>query len=152
MEDSQPGSPGSPPGFDAGGVGKVIGQTGLQAEFLSRGRSNLTYRAWNDAGEWVVRRPPLGHVLETAHDMAREFRILSALQDTPVPVPRVVAMCDDTSVIGAPFYVMEMVHGVVTGNDPPAGYADSAEDRRRMADGFIATLAAIHEVDWQGVG
>src|SRR3954451_15914861 len=143
---------GVPAGVDPDGVGRIIGQTGLRAEFLSRGRSNLTYRAWNDSGEWVVRRPPLGHVLEPAHDMAREFRILSALKDTPVPVPRTVAMCDDVSVLGAPFYVMEMVHGYVVGNDPPAGYADTADERRRMAYGVVDTLAAIHAVDWQAVG
>src|SRR5947207_836355 len=62
----------TPPGIDPEAVGRIINQTGLHAEMLSRGRSNLTYRVWNDHGEWVVRRPPLGHVLETAHDMGRE--------------------------------------------------------------------------------
>src|SRR5437867_51247 len=103
----------TPPGIDPEAVGRLIGQDGLHAEMLSRGRSNLTYRVWNDAGEWVVRRPPLGHVLETAHDMAREYRVISALQDTPVPVPVTIAMVDDQEVMGTQFYVMEMVHGLV---------------------------------------
>ena len=140
------------PGIDPATVGRLIGQTGLRVEMLSRGKSNLTYRVWNDAGEWVVRRPPLGHVLETAHDMAREYRILTALRDTPVPAPVPLVLCDDPDVTGAPFYVMELVHGLVTGAAPPAGYADSDEDRRRMSEGFIATLAAIHAVDWRAAG
>ena len=141
-----------PPGIDPEAVGRLIGQSGLQAEMLSRGRSNLTYRVWNDAGEWVVRRPPLGHVLETARDMAREYRVLSALRDTPVPAPVTVALCDDASVMGSQFYVMHMVHGIVVGGTPPPGYADTAEARRRMADGFIDTLATLHAVDYHAVG
>jgi aminoglycoside phosphotransferase (APT) family kinase protein len=119
---------------------------------LSRGRSNLTYRVWNDNGEWVVRRPPLGHVLETAHDMGREFRILSALKDTPVPVPVTFALESDPAPMGAPFYVMGMVHGLVVGTEPPPGYADGPEGRRRLAEGFIATLAGLHSVDWRAQG
>jgi aminoglycoside phosphotransferase (APT) family kinase protein len=141
-----------PPGIDPEAVGRLIGQTDLQAEMLSRGRSNLTYRVWNDHGEWVVRRPPLGHVLATAHDMAREYRVLTALRDTPVAVPVTVALCDDESTMGAPFYVMTMVHGLVVGNDPPQGYADGEDGRRRLMEGFVETLAALHAVDWQAVG
>jgi aminoglycoside phosphotransferase (APT) family kinase protein len=141
-----------PPGIDTEVVGRLIGQSDLQAEMLSRGRSNLTYRVWNDSGEWVVRRPPLGHVLETAHDMAREFRILSALKDTPVPAPVTVALQADPDAMGAPFYVMEMVHGLVIGSEPPAGYADGPAERRRLAEGFIATLAGLHAVDWRAQG
>lgn len=141
-----------PPGIDLAVVGGVLGEEGLHAELLSRGRSNLTYRVWNDNGEWVVRRPPLGHVLATAHDMAREYRVIAALQDTAVPVPRTVAEGPADSAMGAPFYVMHMVHGIVVGGLPPAGYADGADGRRQMMRGFIETLAALHAVDWQAVG
>src|SRR5579859_3355741 len=85
----------------------------LSAELIGGGRSNLTYYIRSKHGEWVLRRPPLGHVLPTAHDMAREYRVISALHGTAVPVPRPIALCPDTDVIGAPFYLMEWVDGVV---------------------------------------
>src|SRR5262245_703442 len=89
---------------------------------IAGGRSNLTYRldfaadgpeGPGSAGRIVLRRPPLGHVLPTAHDMSREYRVLSALAGTDVPVPVPVAFCGDESVIGAPFYVMQYVDGLV---------------------------------------
>src|SRR5690349_175021 len=79
----------------------------LRAERVEGGRSNLTYRVTDGIGAWVVRRPPLGHVLATAHDMGREHRVISALAGTPVPVPGTVLLCQDPEVIGAPFYVMD---------------------------------------------
>src|SRR5215217_6159064 len=83
-------------------------------ELIAGGRSNLTFRATDATGrQLVVRRPPLGHVLATAHDMAREFRVISALAPTDVPVPAALLHCADTDVIGAPFYLMERVHGEV---------------------------------------
>src|SRR5262249_4276350 len=96
----------------------------LTVELIAGGRSNLTYRLeFRDPGQGVgdgtpvrrlvLRRPPLGHVLPTAHDMSREYRVLSALHGTAVPVPRPLALCPDTEVIGAPFYLMEWVDGVV---------------------------------------
>jgi aminoglycoside phosphotransferase (APT) family kinase protein len=83
----------------------------LTAELIVGGKSNLTYIVSDGARDVVVRRPPLGHVLATAHDMTREHRVMAALADTPVPVPRMYAACTDTDVIGAPFYVMERVVG-----------------------------------------
>ncbi|NBQ13335.1 MAG: hypothetical protein EBU31_01670 [Proteobacteria bacterium] len=86
--------------------------TPLSFELITGGLSNLTYRIEDAAGgRWVLRRPPLGHVLATAHDMGREHRIISALQSTAVPVPPLVGFCDDTAINGAPFYVMELVPG-----------------------------------------
>src|SRR5271155_2981676 len=86
-------------------------------ELIAGGRSNLTYRlsVSGPAGDrlLVLRRPPLGHVLPTAHDMSREFRVLSALSGTAVPVARPIASCTDAEVIGAPFYLMEYVPGVI---------------------------------------
>src|SRR4029077_4978310 len=80
-----------------------------RAEVVPGGRSNLTYVVDDGAQRIAVRRPPLAHVLPTAHDMAREYRVLSALQDSAIPVPRLIALCTDATVLGAPFYVMEYV-------------------------------------------
>jgi aminoglycoside phosphotransferase (APT) family kinase protein len=78
----------------------------LTAELIAGGRSNLTYRINDGEHQWVLRRPPLGHVLPTAHDMSREYRVLSGLAETDVPVPRTLAFCDDNDVNGAPVYVI----------------------------------------------
>jgi len=86
---------------------------GLRADLIHGGKSNLTYRLTDGYHDWVLRRPPLGHILATAHDMAREYRVMSALAPTPVPVPAMVTLCEDPSVIGAPFYVMEYVEGSI---------------------------------------
>src|SRR5882672_7181293 len=76
----------------------------LTAELIAGGRSNLTYAISDGQHTWVLRRPPLGHVLPTAHDMAREYRVMTALAATKVPVPRTLAMCEDLAVNDAPFY------------------------------------------------
>jgi aminoglycoside phosphotransferase (APT) family kinase protein len=130
-------------------------------QLIAGGRSNLTYRLTVSASDGtrpgegtrllVLRRPPLGHVLPTAHDMSREFRVLSALASTNVPVAPLVAACTDNEVIGAPFYVMEYVPGVVlrTRNDTKdLTEAQAAELSRRLAE----MLAAIHGVDVNHVG
>src|SRR5947209_14835333 len=88
---------------------------------IAGGKSNLTYRVACDAGEVVLRRPPLGNVLPTAHDMVREYRVQSALGPTEVPVPRMLALAGADSVLGAPFYVMERVLVHVCRNQPPRG-------------------------------
>ena len=85
----------------------------LRAEIVGHGRSNLTYRVQDDGRSWVLRRPPLSHVQATAHDMTREYRILSALENTDFPAPKPYALCIDESVIGAQFYVMEYVDGFI---------------------------------------
>src|SRR5689334_17339727 len=84
----------------------------LTGRLIAGGKSNLTYEVSDGSRSWIVRRPPLGHVLATAHDMAREHRVMTALRETAVPVPRTYALCEDTDVVGAPFYVMEKVDGV----------------------------------------
>lgn len=118
----------------------------LKVSLLSGGRSNLTYRLTWGPHDWVLRRPPLGHVLETAHDMGREARVLTALAPTAVPVPEVVAVCADDSVLGAPFYVMETVDGWVPRSDEDLARLER-EAARSLADGFIDTLADLHNVD-----
>jgi aminoglycoside phosphotransferase (APT) family kinase protein len=147
-----------PEGIDLAGVSRfmeerVPGARGpFTVELISGGRSNLTYAVTGPTGSWVLRRPPLGHVLPTAHDMAREYRVLAALADTDVPVPRPFALCEDVSVTGAPFYVMERRSGVVLHEALPPGYAPTPADRRRISEALIDTMAALHAVDWRAVG
>jgi aminoglycoside phosphotransferase (APT) family kinase protein len=101
---------------------------------------------------WVLRRPPLGHVLPTAHDMAREYRVLAALADTDVPVPRPFALCEDTAVNDAPFYVMEYRPGIVPAPALPSGFADTEQARRRMGLAMIETLVRLHALDYRALG
>ncbi len=128
------------------------GAAELDFELVGAGRSNLSYRVSAGGRRFALRRPPLGHVLPTAHDMAREFRVLSALTRTRVPVPRPLALCEDPAVTGAPFYVMEWCPGVVLDRELPPGYAARADERRRMGDALIETLALLHAVDYRAVG
>jgi aminoglycoside phosphotransferase (APT) family kinase protein len=129
----------------------------LAAEVVAGGKSNLTYivRAGKPGragdAEFVVRRPPLGHVLATAHDMAREFRVMSALGPTDVPVPRTHLMCADADVIGAPFYVMEKVAGTVY-RSPADTRVLTPERAHAISYHLIDVLAGLHEVDPGAVG
>jgi len=119
---------------------------------ISGGKSNLTFVVSSGAGDVVLRRPPLSTVLPTAHDMRREHRVMTALGDTPVPVPRTLALCTDESVVGANFYVMERVAGHIIRESLPAGYADEPAQRRAIGEGLIDVLAALHDVDPAAVG
>jgi aminoglycoside phosphotransferase (APT) family kinase protein len=119
---------------------------------ISGGKSNLTYRVASDAGEVILRRPPLGHILETAHDMGREYRVMSALADTAVPVPRTFHLGDPDSALGSSFYVMERVVGCICRNELPRGYAETLEERRAIGEALVDTLAALHTVDPTTVG
>ena len=124
----------------------------LSFELIAGGRSNLTYRVTDAAGgSWVLRRPPTGHVLATAHDMVREHRIISALADTDVPVAPAIGLCDDESVNGAPFYVMGYVDGLVL-RDAGAASQVTPEVRRRAGLSVAENLARIHAVDPDAVG
>ncbi len=123
----------------------------LRAELISGGRSNLTYVIADGEHEWVLRRPPLGHVLPTAHDMGREFRVISALAQTNVPVPRALGFCEDESVTGAPFYVMEKVDGVVL-RDLDAVASLNLGEAARCSRQLLEVLARIHSVDYEAVG
>jgi aminoglycoside phosphotransferase (APT) family kinase protein len=118
---------------------------------IAGGRSNLTYRLDLDGGQIVLRRPPLGHVLPTAHDMSREYRVLSALQGTRVPVPRPLASCQDSEVIGAPFYLMQYVDGLVL-RTPADGAILTAEVAGELSDLLAQTMATIHGVQIAEVG
>ena len=124
----------------------------LAFELIAGGRSNLTFRVTDQADEaWVLRRPPLGHVLATAHDMGREHRIISALAATDVPVAPVVGLCTDEAVNDAPFYVMAFVDGTVV-RDTSVGEAMGVEQRAAVGRSLAATLAKIHAVDPDAVG
>ncbi|MFJ2059164.1 phosphotransferase family protein [Streptomyces sp. NPDC087908] len=123
----------------------------LEGRLIEGGRSNLTYVVTDGTGRWVVRRPPLGHVLATAHDMRREHRVISALHATDVPVPETLLLCEDDSVLGAPFYVMEFVDG--TPYRSAAELAPLGPERTRAAVlGLVDTLVALHAVDPAAVG
>lgn len=124
----------------------------LHFELLSGGRSNLTYKVRCGDHVWVLRRPPLGHVLPTAHDMVREYRVLTALNGTDVPAPRTIALCEDPSVNEYPFYVMTYVEGVIIGDQIPQGYVDTSERRRALSLALVDALAKLHSIDYRAVG
>ncbi|WP_330176586.1 phosphotransferase family protein [Streptomyces sp. NBC_01498] len=151
-------SPSPPPGLDPERLrghldrerpGLVGGP--LTARLIEGGRSNLTYLVGDGSHDWVVRRPPLGHVLATAHDMKREFRVISALHPTAVPVPAPLLLCEDPEVLGAPFYLMEYVTGTpyrTAGQLAPLGPART----HAAVLGLVDTLVALHAVDPGTVG
>ena len=119
---------------------------------FSGGKSNLTYLVSSRSQKVVLRRPPLGHVLPTAHDMGREYHILTALAESAVPVPRPLALCRDEAVIGAPFFVMEHVAGHVVRSEWPPGFAARDEDKSLIARRLMEQLAVLHAVDWRSAG
>jgi len=121
-------------------------------QLIAGGRSNLTFLVTDDNGiRYVLRRPPLGHVLATAHDMAREHRIISAVGQTNVPVPATLGLCTDESVNGAPFYVMNFVDGVVLDNAEKAELLDKSL-RRSASFNLIDVLCELHDVNIDAVG
>ena len=116
------------------------------------GHSNLTYLVRFGATELVLRRPPLGPVAPTAHDMAREFRWLSAMHPVYPLAPRVYALCDDLSVVGSIFYVMERRQGLVVRHDEPPEIADRPELRHRISASLVDALADLHAIDLETAG
>jgi aminoglycoside phosphotransferase (APT) family kinase protein len=120
----------------------------LDATPIGEGHSNVTFALSTGV---VLRRPPRGPLPPSAHDVLREARLLRALEPTPVRSPRVLAVCDDPGVIGAPFYVMEQLDGVVVANDIPEPF-DTPAERRRMAEELIDALVELHAVDWRAAG
>jgi aminoglycoside phosphotransferase (APT) family kinase protein len=128
----------------------------VDIELIAAGMSNLTYVVTPDGGSAddavILRRPPTGAVLATAHDMAREHRVISALEPTPVPVPRTLHLCTDPEVLGAPFYVMERVQGIHVVSAFPPGYADEPGQRQAVGERLVDVLADLHTVDYDAVG
>lgn len=124
----------------------------LEAVQVSGGRSNLTYRVTDARGRrFVLRRPPLGELLPGAHDMSREHRVMAALADTPVPVPAMVGHCEDPDVLGAEFYVMDFVDGLILRTETD-GLALDPWARGAATVALATTLAALHAVDPEVVG
>ncbi|MGI5159170.1 phosphotransferase family protein [Microbispora sp. CA-102843] len=125
----------------------AVGLAGpLQASLIAGGRSNLTYRLTDGRSDWVLRRPPVGHVLPTAHDMAREYRVIEALHGTDVPVPAPVVLCRDKDVLGADFYVMERVAGPVLRSAEDTGGL-SPQEAARCARSLVEVLVTLHATD-----
>jgi len=146
-----------PPGLDLAALEGYLAATvaafeaPLSAKLLHGGRSNLTYLLQAGAQRWVLRRPPLGGLTPSAHDMGREYRVVDALQDTAVPVAQTVLLCEDESVIGAPFSVESWVDGVVL---PSIGDLDGVDQPELdgCARSLMGVLARLHSVDDRDVG
>ena len=127
-------------------VGEVI------FEVVTHGRSNLTYMLSDEDGrKWILRRPPTGHILASAHDMGREHKIISALGDSDVPVPGIVGMCEHEKVTGAPFFIMDFVEGNIV-KDRLDAQNFSPSDRKTQSISLVETLATLHNVDPETVG
>jgi aminoglycoside phosphotransferase (APT) family kinase protein len=145
--------PVDPTALDAWAQGVLPGEGPLEVSPLGEGHSNLTFlvRRTGSDRSWVLRRPPAGPLLPTAHDVVREFRVLSLLgrASTPVRVPAVVAVCEDDSVLGAPFYVMERTEGTVVRDELPDWLAADPSAQHLLGLDLVDSLAEIHAVDWQ---
>jgi aminoglycoside phosphotransferase (APT) family kinase protein len=147
-----------PPLVDEDALGRYLAQQipgpdlPLQIERIRGGHSNETFFITRGDEEWVLRRPPRGPLLPTAHDVAREYRVLEALRRTNVPAPRPVLLCDDSNVIGAPFYLMERLHGEVIRMTLPEPFERDIAARRGLGIELVDRLADLHTVDWQAIG
>ena len=124
----------------------------LVVEQYPSGHSNLTYLLRWGNSELVLRRPPFGSKVKTAHDMHREYRVLSRLQVAYPPVPHVLLYEDDESILGSPFYLMEPTHGIIIRRDPPAGLPFAEQTARRLSRSFIDNLAKLHALDYTAIG
>lgn len=146
-----------PAGIEPGAVTAWLGERvaidpPLRFELIAGGRSNLTFTVTDQAGRrFVLRRPPLHSVLDSAHDVGREYRIMTALRPTAVPVPETVGYCADTELIGAPFYVMHHVDGLVV-RDVATAERLPMEARHRAAEQVVDVLLALHALDPEAVG
>ena len=151
-------SPASLEGLDLAALDRHLTEVGiprsgeLRGELISGGRSNLTFLVADDASKWVLRRPPLHGLTPSAHDMAREYRVVAALQDTPVPVARAVTMRNDDSVGGAPFQMVEYVPGRVVRHADELEALGDKDTISNCVDALIKVLADLHAVDPEAVG
>ncbi|MCP5097010.1 MAG: phosphotransferase family protein [Chloroflexi bacterium] len=144
--------------FDEAGLadylrGKLDGsKRPLTVRQFGGGAANLTYLLDYGTHEYVLRRPPLGPVAQSAHDMAREFKVLSVLHQVLPTAPRAFLYCDDAEIIGANFFVMERRHGIVVRRSLPQRFADMPDAPRRMSTALVDTLVAFHAVDYEALG
>lgn len=116
------------------------------------GHSNLTYYVQLGEREMVLRRPPFGSKVKSAHDMGREFHVLSKLHDAYPPAPKVLLYCEDVSILGAPFYLMEPISGVILRRDPPPSLQFTPESARGLCESFLDNLALLHSIDYASIG
>jgi aminoglycoside phosphotransferase (APT) family kinase protein len=121
------------------------------AQFPS-GHSNLTYLVCLGDREMVLRRPPFGSKVKTAHDMSREYRVLSKLHFAYPQAPKALLYCKDPSVLGSPFYLMERVQGIILRREPPEGLLTNAETARQLSDAFVDNLARLHGLEYTALG
>ena len=124
----------------------------LLVEQFPGGHSNLTYLLRAGEQEFVLRRPPIGVRIKSAHDMGREYRILSRLGEVYAKVPRALLFCDDETVLGAPFYVMERVEGIILRSNPPENLDLSAPVMRGLSEALVDNLVVIHALDYEAAG
>jgi aminoglycoside phosphotransferase (APT) family kinase protein len=132
--------------------GQPLDDAGIELEQFPGGHSNLTYLVRLGGHEFVLRRPPVGPVAPTAHDMPREYRLLSAIHPVFNLAPRPYLLCEDLSIIGVPFYLMERRRGIVIRREMPAEFGDSQEVRRRISEALVDTMALLHSVDIYSTG
>jgi len=125
---------------------------GIILQQFPSGHSNLTYSILLGDREMVLRRPPFGTKVKSAHDMGREFRVLSKLHNAYPLAPAVLLYCDDETVVGAPFYLMDQLHGIILRRDPPPGLEFSPQTARRLSESFIDNLARLHGLDYPAIG
>src|SRR4029077_12865644 len=116
------------------------------------GHSNLTYSVRLGEREFVLRRPPFGSKVKTAHDMGREFRVLSKLHAAYPPAPEVFLYCDDAAVLGAPFYLMNPIRGIILRRELPKGLEFPPAIARRLSESFIDNLAKLHGLHYAEIG
>jgi aminoglycoside phosphotransferase (APT) family kinase protein len=124
----------------------------FSVEQFPSGHSNLTYLVRLGNREVVLRRPPFGSKVRSAHDMGREYRVLSKLHAAYPSAPNALLYCDDLSILGAPFYLMEPIRGMILRCDPPPGVAFPSQTARRLSEAFLDNLAELHRVDYSAIG
>jgi aminoglycoside phosphotransferase (APT) family kinase protein len=124
----------------------------LNIQQYPSGHSNLTYMLQLGDREMVLRRPPFGSKVKTAHDMGREYGVLSKLHSVYAPAPRVLSYCADESILSVPFYLMEPIRGVILRRDPPPGLDLPPEKARRLSESFVENLALLHSLDYAAGG
>ena len=149
----------TPPGIDAGRVSAWFkdnipgAEPPLRFTLVAGGRSNLTFEVTDAlAHRYVLRRPPTGHILPTAHDMKREYRIISALGPAGIPAPQALGLCEDHAINGGSFYVMGFVDGIIARTSEIVEQQLTLDARRRVGESLVDTLAQIHAVDPVSVG
>jgi aminoglycoside phosphotransferase (APT) family kinase protein len=150
---TRPGEELSLPALEAFLLQNFPGSTApLTAAQFPSGHSNLTYLVRLGDQEMVLRRPPFGSQVKTAHDMGREYRVLSKLHAAYPAAPRVLLYCDDLTFLGAPFYVMERLRGIILRKDPPQALRFTPDTARRLSESFLENLARLHSLDYQAIG